>query len=60
MTYAGWYIDLLSFEGKDDKSVKLSFASGLTLIYGASNTGKILRAEGFGLYARRKRGAPEH
>jgi hypothetical protein len=40
MTYAGWYIDLLSFEGKDDKSVKLSFASGLTLIYGASNTGK--------------------
>jgi hypothetical protein len=40
MTYAGWHIDLLSFEGKDGKNVQLSFARGLTLIYGASNTGK--------------------
>jgi len=40
MTYAGWHIDLLSFEGKDGKGVQLAFAPGLTLIYGASNTGK--------------------
>jgi hypothetical protein len=40
MTYAGWHIDILSFEGKDGKEVRLTFAPGLTLIYGASNTGK--------------------
>jgi hypothetical protein len=40
MTYAGWHIDLLSFEGKDGKRAQLTFAPGLSLIYGASNTGK--------------------
>ena len=42
MTYAGWKIDFLSFEGKDDRRAQLRFAPGLTLIYGASNTGKSL------------------
>lgn len=40
MTYAGWHIDLLSFEGKDKAIVGLAFGPGLTLVYGASNTGK--------------------
>lgn len=42
MTYAGWHIDLLSFEGKEDKKAQLNFDPGLTLVYGASNTGKSL------------------
>lgn len=42
MTYAGWHIDLLSFEGKENKKAQLAFTPGLTLIYGASNTGKSL------------------
>jgi hypothetical protein len=42
MTYAGWHIDMLSFEGKDDKKAQLKFDPGLTLVYGASNTGKSL------------------
>lgn len=46
MTYAGWHIDLLSFEGKD-KTAQLIFAPGLTLIYGASNTGKSLAVKAF-------------
>src|SRR4051794_25494967 len=40
MTYAGWHIDLLSIEGKEGKKAQLAFAPGLSLIYGASNTGK--------------------
>jgi hypothetical protein len=40
MTYAGWHIDRLRFTGKDDKETLLGFAPGLTLVYGASNTGK--------------------
>jgi len=35
MTYAG-HIDLLSFEGKENKKAQLTFTPGLTLIYGAS------------------------
>jgi predicted nuclease with TOPRIM domain len=42
MSYAGWHIDLLSFEGKDDKKAQLNFDPSLTLVYGASNTGKSL------------------
>jgi ABC-type transporter Mla subunit MlaD len=40
MTYAGWYIDELRFTGADDKKALLEFAPGLTIVYGASNTGK--------------------
>ncbi len=40
MTYAGWHIAQLRFTGKDDKEALLDFAPGLSLIYGASNTGK--------------------
>lgn len=40
MTYAGWHIQQLKFTGKGDKEAVLDFASGLTLVYGASNTGK--------------------
>jgi hypothetical protein len=40
MTYAGWHVDLLSIEGKDGKKAQLTFAPGLSLVYGASNTGK--------------------
>lgn len=40
MTYAGWHIDELRFTGADNKKALLEFAPGLTLIYGASNTGK--------------------
>ena len=40
MTYAGWHIAQLKFTGKDDKEALLNFAPGLSLIYGASNTGK--------------------
>lgn len=42
MTYAGWNIQQLKFTGKDDKVALLNFAAGLTLVYGASNTGKSL------------------
>ena len=42
MTYAGWHIDRLSFEGKEEKKAQLIFTPKLTLIYGASNTGKSL------------------
>lgn len=38
MTYAGWHIYLLSIEGKDGKKAQLTFAPGLSLVYGASNT----------------------
>jgi predicted nucleic acid-binding Zn-ribbon protein len=47
MTYAGWHIDLLSFEGKEDKKAQLTFTPGLTLIFGASNTGKSLAVKAF-------------
>ncbi len=40
MTYAGWHIAQLKFTGKGDKEALLNFAPGLSLIYGASNTGK--------------------
>ena len=40
MTYAGWHIERLKFTGKDDKEALLNFAAGLSLVYGASNTGK--------------------
>lgn len=40
MTYAGWHIDRLRFTGADDLKALLEFGPGLTLIYGASNTGK--------------------
>lgn len=40
MTYAGWHIAQLKFTGKDNKEALLDFAPGLSLIYGASNTGK--------------------
>jgi uncharacterized Zn finger protein (UPF0148 family) len=40
MTYAGWQIERLKFTGKDDKEALLDFAPGLSLVYGASNTGK--------------------
>jgi len=40
MTYAGWHIDRLRFTGADDLEAILEFAPGLTLVYGASNTGK--------------------
>lgn len=40
MTYAGWHIDKLRFTGTEGKEALLAFAPGLTLVYGASNTGK--------------------
>lgn len=40
MTYAGWHIEKLKLVGKGDKEALLSFAPGLSLVYGASNTGK--------------------
>src|SRR5688500_14808935 len=40
MTYAGWHIEQLKFTGKEDKEASLTFAAGLSLVYGASNTGK--------------------
>lgn len=40
MTYAGWRVQQLKFTGNDDKLTSLSFGAGLTLVYGASNTGK--------------------
>ncbi len=40
MTNPGWRINKLRFTGAEDKLALLEFASGLTLIYGASNTGK--------------------
>ncbi len=40
MTYAGWHIEQMKFTGKEEKEALLSFASGLSLVYGASNTGK--------------------
>lgn len=40
MTYASWHIQKLRFTGKDDKQAVLEFARGLSLVYGASNTGK--------------------
>lgn len=40
MTYAGWHIEQLKFTGKDGQETLLGFAPGLSLVYGASNTGK--------------------
>lgn len=40
MSYAGWHIEQLKFTGRDDKEALLDFAAGLSLVYGASNTGK--------------------
>jgi predicted nucleic acid-binding Zn-ribbon protein len=40
MTYAGWHINQLRFTGKSDKKTAVEFSPGLSLIYGASNTGK--------------------
>lgn len=40
MKYPGWHIERLKFTGKDNKEAFLEFAAGLTLVYGASNTGK--------------------
>lgn len=40
MTYAGWHILGLKFSGKSDSQALLDFAPGLSLVYGASNTGK--------------------
>lgn len=40
MTYAGWHIEQLRFTGNSSQQTALSFGSGLSLIYGASNTGK--------------------
>lgn len=40
MNYAGWHIGELRFTGADDRKALLEFAPGLTLVYGASNTGK--------------------
>lgn len=39
MTYASWHLDRLALTGAD-KETALAFASSLSLIYGASNTGK--------------------
>ena len=39
MTYASWHLDRLALTGAD-KETTLAFASSLSLIYGASNTGK--------------------
>src|SRR5689334_21744612 len=41
MTYGGWHIERLKFTG-DSKDALLEFAEGLSLVYGASNTGKSL------------------
>src|SRR5262245_12609574 len=40
MSYAGWHIKELKFTGQGDAEAHLSFSSGLSLVYGASNTGK--------------------
>lgn len=40
MTYPGWHIDRLRFSGANNREAMLEFSTGLTLIYGASNTGK--------------------
>lgn len=40
MTYAGWHVEQLKFTGNTDKEASLAFAAGLSLVYGASNTGK--------------------
>ncbi|WP_029058383.1 hypothetical protein [Stappia stellulata] len=40
MTYAGWHIEQLKLTGKGDEEAVLDFAAGLSLVYGASNTGK--------------------
>lgn len=40
MTYAGWHLNSIQFTGKDKREAFLHFAKGLTLVYGASNTGK--------------------
>jgi hypothetical protein len=39
MTYAGWHIEQLKFTG-EEKEAALVFGPGLSLVYGASNTGK--------------------
>ena len=40
MTYGGWHIERLKFTGTPTKEASLEFATGLSLVYGASNTGK--------------------
>ena len=40
MTFAGWFLERLRFSGDTGKLATLDFARGLTLVYGASNTGK--------------------
>lgn len=40
MNYAGWRIEQLRFTGEGGKDASLAFATGLSLVYGASNTGK--------------------
>jgi hypothetical protein len=40
MSYAGWHVAQLKFTGKKDNAPALDFAAGLSLVYGASNTGK--------------------
>jgi len=40
MAYSSWHLKQLKFTGKDGKESVLPFAPGLSLIYGASNTGK--------------------
>lgn len=40
MTYAGWRLQSLRFTGKESEESRLDFGSGLTLVFGASNTGK--------------------
>lgn len=40
MTYPGWQIRGLRFTGEKGKKASLSFGEGLSLVYGASNTGK--------------------
>lgn len=46
MKYPGWHIERLKFTGKDNKEALLEFATGLTLVYGASNTGKSFALKG--------------
>ncbi|MGU3420838.1 hypothetical protein [Methylobacterium sp. D54C] len=40
MTYGRWHIERLRFTGRNNKESILGFDDGLSLVYGASNTGK--------------------
>jgi len=42
MSYAGWQIERMKFTGRGGRETSLDFAAGLSLVYGASNTGKSL------------------